>query len=151
MDQLHSKEPWTLSKLGHASIQVIETAGVGWPIAMLHQPGDGARECMRPEKFATLSDFDHQANGRRIVACVNACEGIADAELSHGPVLPLHRHSELANQRDELRDALYGLLGKAYKQNWNEQYPDELAAAEHAIAKAKGSTASPAPSVGGGV
>lgn len=36
--------------------------------------------------------------------------------------------------------ALEAVLGKAYKQNWNDQYPEVLAQAEAAIAKAKGGT-----------
>jgi hypothetical protein len=36
--------------------------------------------------------------------------------------------------------ALIRLLGKCYKQNWNDNYPDELAQAEAAIAKALGET-----------
>lgn len=38
----------------------------------------------------------------------------------------------------ELLEALQAMLNKAYKQNWNDQYPDELDAAQSAIAKALG-------------
>ncbi|WP_341959239.1 hypothetical protein [Pseudomonas sp. RC10] len=38
----------------------------------------------------------------------------------------------------ELLAALEQLLGKAYKQNWNDLYPDQLAVAEAALAKARG-------------
>lgn len=38
----------------------------------------------------------------------------------------------------ELLAALERMLSKAYKQNWNDNYPEELEQAESAIAKAKG-------------
>lgn len=38
----------------------------------------------------------------------------------------------------ELLEALQAMLNKAYKQNWNDQYPDEVEAAQHAISKALG-------------
>jgi hypothetical protein len=33
-------------------------------------------------------------------------------------------------------NALQAMLNKAYKQNWNEQYPDEVSKAQAAISKA---------------
>ncbi|MDI9276216.1 hypothetical protein QMZ65_03220 [Pantoea sp. EABMAA-21] len=49
----------------------------------------------------------------------------------------------LANARliaaaPELLEALKAMLNKAYKQNWNDQYPDEIEAAQNAISKALG-------------
>ena len=38
----------------------------------------------------------------------------------------------------DLLEALERMIGKAYKQNWNDNYPEELGQAEAAIAKAKG-------------
>lgn len=38
----------------------------------------------------------------------------------------------------ELLEALQLMLNKAYKQNWNDNYPDELEKAQSAIAKALG-------------
>lgn len=38
----------------------------------------------------------------------------------------------------ELLEALQKMLNKAYKQNWNEQYPEELLLAEESIKKALG-------------
>ncbi len=38
----------------------------------------------------------------------------------------------------ELLEALQKMLSKAYKQNWNEQYPEELLLAEESIKKALG-------------
>lgn len=69
--------------------------------------------------LASVSDLrgDGEANARRIVDCVNACEGITDNELTHGPVVARHRHSyvinereELKRQRDELLEALIAAL-----------------------------------------
>lgn len=53
----------------------------------------------------------------------------------------IHGHERqmaaLAAQRDEALAALEGMLGKAYKQNWNDAYPEVLEGAEAIIAKAK--------------
>jgi hypothetical protein len=38
----------------------------------------------------------------------------------------------------DLLEALEQILDKAYRQNWNEGYPQQVQAAEKAIAKAKG-------------
>jgi len=40
--------------------------------------------------------------------------------------------------KSELLEALQAMLNKAYKQNWNENYPDEIELAQAAIAKALG-------------
>jgi hypothetical protein len=46
---------------------------------------------------------ESQANARRIVACVNACAGITDNELTHGPAIAIHKFSYVVNEREELR------------------------------------------------
>ncbi|HDR2785797.1 TPA: hypothetical protein QCJ60_005205 [Enterobacter sichuanensis] len=38
----------------------------------------------------------------------------------------------------DLLEALQAMLSKAYKQNWNDQYPDEVSKARAAIIKALG-------------
>lgn len=38
----------------------------------------------------------------------------------------------------DLLEALQAMLSKAYKQNWNDQYPDEVSKAQEAISKALG-------------
>ncbi|EOZ5069694.1 hypothetical protein ACQRVR_005202 [Enterobacter cloacae] len=38
----------------------------------------------------------------------------------------------------DLLEALQAMLNKAYKQNWNDQYPDEVSKAQEAISKALG-------------
>ncbi|MFJ5981927.1 hypothetical protein ACIQCX_13535 [Enterobacter cancerogenus] len=38
----------------------------------------------------------------------------------------------------DLLNALQAMLSKAYKQNWNDQYPDEVSKAQAAISKALG-------------
>ena len=47
-------------------------------------------------------------------------------------------NSRLVAAAPELLEALQSMLKKAYKQNWNDNYPDELLAAESAINKALG-------------
>ncbi|KAA5932357.1 MULTISPECIES: hypothetical protein [unclassified Pantoea] len=47
-------------------------------------------------------------------------------------------NAKLIAAAPELLEALQAMLNKAYKQNWNDQYPDEVDAAQSAIAKALG-------------
>lgn len=47
-------------------------------------------------------------------------------------------NAKLITAAPELLEALQAMLNKAYKQNWNDQYPDEVEAAQAAIAKALG-------------
>lgn len=50
----------------------------------------------------TITDQSNaKANARRIVACVNACDGIPTDELERKG-LPLYMHETLTEQRDEL-------------------------------------------------
>lgn len=48
-----------------------------------------------------------------------------------------HNASLIAASPDLLK-ALQEMLNKAYKQNWNDQYPDEVSKAQAAISKALG-------------
>ena len=57
----------------------------------------------------------HEANARRIVACVNACEGISTDELEEiastgGMLGPREDVARIAKQRDELLAALKDLV-----------------------------------------
>lgn len=57
----------------------------------------------------------------------------ADAEAQHA-------NAKLIAASPELLDALQKMLSKAYKQNWNDAYPEELKSAQDAINKALGET-----------
>lgn len=48
------------------------------------------------------------------------------------------RNARLMAAAPELLNALQVMLNKAYKQNWNDQYPDEISKAQAAINKALG-------------
>lgn len=47
-------------------------------------------------------------------------------------------NAQLIAAAPDLLEALQAMLNKAYKQNWNDQYPDELSKAQAAISKALG-------------
>ncbi|ELC6296689.1 hypothetical protein RJO53_002834 [Enterobacter hormaechei] len=70
-------------------------------------------------------------------------EGLGSKDvLVFGKGYPFEMTSE-ANKRliaasPDLLEALQEMLNKAYKQNWNDQYPDEVSKAQAAISKALG-------------
>lgn len=85
---------------------------------------------------------DGTANAGRIVACVNACAGIATADLQdeQGPLRILARRcGRLEGERAELLEALEEALG--YLEDYaseHDEHPPILRGARAAIAKAKG-------------
>ncbi len=102
-----------------------------------HLPGDGKRDCTASEA---------QANARRIVACVNACEGVSTENLHPGD---MHRLildlDEARRQRNQLLAALNGLRYPGGFAGEPDQYCDHAAepcnrceAARAAIASVKG-------------
>ena len=86
----------------------------------------------------------HEANARRIVACVNACEGISTENLEDNrPVKwAIQQYNNVVKQRDELLKALM-LAESVYRQNCvNEGEPSSvLDAMQAAILKATGKKA----------
>lgn len=51
----------------------------------------------------------------------------------------IHRGDlRLMEAAPDLLEALQAMLNKAYKQNWNDHYPDEVSKAQSAISKALG-------------
>lgn len=63
---------------------------------------------------------------------IKGIEGFDDSELVQWLV---SYHEDI---KAELIGVLQAMLNKAYKQNWNDQYPNEVEAAQAAIAKALG-------------
>ncbi|MDU9492302.1 hypothetical protein F8C02_20835 [Escherichia coli] len=49
-----------------------------------------------------------------------------------------HFNVRLMEAAPDLLEALQAMLNKAYKQNWNDHYPDEVSKAQSAISKALG-------------
>lgn len=83
----HTAEPWTVETDGaHITIRAD-----GYPVAEMW-----------------MSDGKHEANARRIVACVNACKGAPTAllERSSEVIPPDAPYSAIVKQRDELAAAL---------------------------------------------
>ncbi len=94
----HTAGPWELTILrGTGSLMIDQAGDKGAPdLATVHPTGVGA--------------LTAAANAARIVACVNACEGISNELLSHGQVQPLSRYSTVVDQRDELLECLLQAL-----------------------------------------
>lgn len=74
----------------------------------------------------------------------------ADDDQSYGMVIPVayvdfgesdevqNSNANLIAAAPELLEALQKMLSKAYKQNWNDAYPEEIQSAQAAINKALG-------------
>jgi hypothetical protein len=70
------------------------------------------------------------SNGNAVQFCSLTLAGIAIDEY--------RANDKLVIAAPELLEALQAMLSKAYKQNWNDQYPDEVLKAQAAISKATG-------------
>ena len=96
----------------------------------------------RCNKLNSLTNL--QANARRIVACVNACEGISTENLEQNrPVLwVVQQYNAAIKQRDELLEALHQIAAirkKAKKEHCDNVFNAEAEQiAKAAIAKATG-------------
>ena len=90
---------------------------------------NGRRICIDGFAFGTHSTEESQANTRRVIACINACEGFSDEELEGADLFKdsIESQSEivaLKQQRDELLAAV--------------QYAADVFAEYVALHKAKG-------------
>ena len=95
----HSKGPWYKNR--------------NWLIA----DANGHPICVDGFSFGSHSTEESQANTRRIVACINACEGFSIEELEGADLFKdsIESQSEiiaLKKHLDELLEALIGLLGE---------------------------------------
>ena len=89
MSEKYTRGPW-------------KTEGEG--IHALIRGGDATIVAVRHRLPADV----HEANARRIVACVNACEGISTENLEDNRAVAwlAQRYNEVVQQRDELLKAL---------------------------------------------
>lgn len=107
-----------------------------------HTPGpwkayDNCVFAMRDHTLYVIDKAQSEANARRIVACVNACEGISTEALKHrGHLLKAEDSTaqRLNAERAELLEALKGLLDALPSATTHPA----IKAARAAIAKAEG-------------
>ena len=134
----HTPEPW---RVGRPFTVVSDT-----PV-----PEMGGSDAVEYYGGHLIGESIIEANARRIVACVNACEGMRNDELEGGLLIGVMQSKidRLECQRDELLAALQGMIDIAndsqgvagYHLNgevadWGEF--EEWQAACNAISKAKG-------------
>lgn len=62
----------------------------------------------------------------------------ADKVVIGGSQGSIHDDAQLIAAAPELLEALQKMVSKAYKQNWNDAYPEEIQSAQAAINKALG-------------
>ena len=96
----HTKEPWILVDTEDDTIEITteKRNGLIIPIAEVSTGFDGQ------------IGIEQEANPRRIVACVNACEGISTEQLECPGGNVAKVAGSLMKQRDELLAALTGLV-----------------------------------------
>ena len=97
----HTKEPWFYSETddGFAEITNDERAA-----------GEYISIAEVPTGFSGKIGAEQEANARRIVACVNACEGIPRGVLEKQGMVPIEQVThDIERQRDKLLAALEGL------------------------------------------
>ncbi len=98
MSGQHTAGPW----------EVVDSMTVRGPFRMGDDSAPGIQICSLP---GFMSHDERMANARRIVACVNACEGISAEVLQAMPFSAAvaeesRRYREAVAQRDELLAAL---------------------------------------------
>lgn len=97
----HTKEPWILVDTEDDTIEITteKRNGLIIPIAEVSTGFDGQ------------IGIEQEANPRRIVACVNACEGIPTGVLEKQGMVPIEQVThDIEQQRDKLLAALTGLV-----------------------------------------
>lgn len=106
-------------------------------------------ESIRVSGFALSGGSESKANARRIVACVNFCEGISNSDIErlqgveNGLARVIDRAKEFKQQRDELLSALKEITSD-YSDRFDLESPSTnlgiktvIKAANEAIAKAE--------------
>lgn len=125
MSAKHTPTPWRVGRPG----TVVSDSHI--------EHGPGGCDCVEYYGGHLIAESITSANSRRIVACVNACEGISTESLERSDVIASMQgeRRRLETQRDDLLTALHRLLCAADAQAITL---DERAAARAAIAKAEG-------------
>lgn len=121
----HTKEPWTLDG---RTVYALDKKGVNIFSAWV--------------QGTNISDDELTSNARRIVACVNACEGIETDELNEYCAVSAKEYQDIERQRDLLLDALDRI---AWSRKLGEKPSKHVEAMEriaiNAIASVKGGAA----------
>ncbi len=98
----HTKEPW---KVGYGPDQGITVIGTRSDVAWVFNPAAGLNDTSR-------SYAEDEANARRIVACVNACQGLDTGDLEATGLVSAvgYQLLDLTKQRDTLLAALDSMM-----------------------------------------
>ena len=118
MSEKYTKGPWNANF----------TRFSGWVVGFhITDPKHGSLRpiCEAYDKMGAMNPDEIAANARRIVACVNACEGISTENLEENrPVKWLaQQYNEVVKQRDELLEALQALMDDEApidEKHWND-------------------------------
>jgi hypothetical protein len=122
-----TQTPWCYHEQGDANHYCILGPNNEWVVGLIHN--------------GEPSVHQQRENMRRIVACVNACEGLstADLEAVAGQGAPANeavkRFNETRSALIALLDRYTGLVNSGDAGNWNPEDEPEVIAARAAIAK----------------
>lgn len=118
----HTKAPWSWQAESKSVAYLVESDDA--TIIARLSGGDGTNNFSRAA-----------ANARRIVACVNACEGIETEELNEYCAVSAKEYQDLEQQRDRLLEALELMVSTQTDGGWTSA---ALVVAHAAISSVKG-------------
>lgn len=93
-----------------------------WRVELSWITGSDGKRITCPTACMSRDDDENEANERRIVACVNACAGVATEELEQSGFVAglVERLEEKERQRDALQEELENIATA----EWREFDPD---------------------------
>lgn len=103
MSSEHTKGPWKVNRHTHIRGELwLSILGGAWDIT---HNGASRPGVIADAKYSAMSDAENEANARRIVACVNACEGLP-TETLEAAGLGKGVLDHLKAERDALREQI---------------------------------------------
>ncbi len=118
MKPKHSPTPWTLCQEGELTLNIYASDG---------EPGSGT--CV--DAFCLDGEYitpeEERANAERIVACVNACEGVDDPAVLMPTIGALEDRAELAERRNLHLEIVITSVVQSLRREGLNEFADSIA------------------------